>query len=144
MDVVDIETLRRVLRDYCLRNSHGFVSRIVKHLNLELLAWIVERSHDFQQTIDDVQLVEEWKLDRDHRQLCFLVFAAGFRQEFTITPEVDHLLDAIRAVHGERAENGEVNDQNDPIERVELVQRADISPRFVNEIVEVSLKKDLW
>ncbi len=42
------------------------------------------------------------------------------RDEFAITPEVDDLLDAISAVDRKRGENREVDDQDDPVEGVEL------------------------
>src|SRR6185503_11477528 len=110
MNVADIKSLRRVLRDDGFCDSHGFVSRVVKHLNLELLARVVEGSDGFQQTIDDVEFVEEWKLDRDHRQISFCVSATGLRHEVAIAPEIDDLFDAICAVDRERKENGEVDD----------------------------------
>ncbi len=108
MNEVNIEPLRRILRDDCFRDFCGFVSRVVKHLDLELLVWIVKGSDCFQQTIDDVKLVEEWKLDRDHRQISFCVSATRLRHEVSIAPEVDDLLDAISAVDGERKKNGEI------------------------------------
>ena len=103
MNVVNIETLRGVFRDCGFGDADCFVSRVVEHLNLQLLARIVDCGNRFEQTIDDVQLVEEWKLNGDSRQFCFGESAAGPRDEFAITPEVDDLLDAISAVDGERA-----------------------------------------
>src|SRR5689334_7116014 len=70
--------------------------------------------------------------------------AAGLRDEAAIAPEVDDLLDAVRAVDGEGTENREVDEQDDPIEGVELVKQADVAPGFVDQVVEVALKKCLW
>src|SRR5687767_2729869 len=100
MDVVDIETLRRILRHHSFRHFYGFVSRVVEDLDLELVARIVNRSHRLQQSIDDIQLVKERELDSDPRQLSFTEARLGLGDEIAIAPEVDHLLDAISAVDG--------------------------------------------
>jgi hypothetical protein len=141
---VNVEALFRILRHDGFGDAHCFVSRIVEHLYLELLARVVDRRNGFEQALDDVQLVEEWKLDGDRGQLSFGKIRAGSRDEVFITPEVDDLLDTVRAVDGERAEDGEIDEQDDPVERVEPVERADISPGFIDEIVEILLEDGLW
>ena len=110
-------------------------------MNLQLFARVVDRGNCLEQSIDDVQFVEEWKLDRDYRQLMLSIPRARLRDEFAIAPEVDDLLDAIRAVDRERGENREVDDQDDPVEGVELIKRTDISPGFIYEIVKVPLEE---
>src|SRR6185436_963869 len=94
--------------------------------------------------IHDVKFVKEWKLDRDVRQFVLCVARAGRGHEISITPEIDDLFETISAVDGERPENREIDDQDDPVEGVELVERADIAPGFIDEIVEVLLKDRLW
>src|SRR5689334_22301920 len=143
MDVMNVETLILILRDDCFGDAHCFVSRVVEYLDLELLAWVVDRGYGFQQAVDHVQFVEEWKLDSDRGQLSLGKISAGCRHKIFVAPEVDDLLDAVRAVNGERAENGEIDEQDDPVERVELVKRADISPGFIDEIVEILLEDGL-
>jgi len=66
------------------------------------------------------------------------------RHKLAVAPEIDDLLDAVSAVDRERRENREVDDQYDPVERVELVKWTDVAPGFVDQIVEVTLKKGLW
>src|ERR1044072_4662176 len=65
------------------------------------------------------------------------------RYKIFVSPEVDDLLDAVRAIDGERAEDGEIKEQGDPVEGIELVKRADVSPGFIDEIVEVLLEERL-
>jgi hypothetical protein len=63
--------------------------------------------------------------------------------EFVIAPEIDDLLDAVGAIDRQRTQNREIDDKNDPVEGVELVKWTDVSPGFVDEIVEILLKKSL-
>src|SRR5215212_1290421 len=98
VNIVDIKTLRRILRYDCFRDLDCLICRIVENLDLQLVVRIVECGHGFEQTIYHVQLVKEWKLDRDSRQLRLGKSRAGMRYELAIPPEVDHLLDAIRAI----------------------------------------------
>src|ERR1044072_7107975 len=65
------------------------------------------------------------------------------RYKIFVAPEVDDLLDAVRAVDGERAEDCEIKEQDDQVEGVELVERADVSPGFIDEIVEKTLEEGL-
>ena len=134
------QTLLRILRDDRFGDLHCFVSRIVEHLDLELFARVVDFGNGFHQPIHDVHLVEERQLDGDARQLGFGESGAGPWDEVAIAPEVDDLLDAIGAVDGQRSENREIDDQDDPVEGIELVKRADISPGFVDSVVEIPFK----
>jgi len=59
MDVVNIETLRRIFRNNVFSDAHCLVSRIVEHLDLEFLARVVDCGDSFEQSIYDVQLVEK-------------------------------------------------------------------------------------
>src|SRR5215208_3256211 len=143
VNVVDIKTLRRILRHDCFCDLDCLIGRIVENLDLQLVMRIVDCGHGFEQTIYHVELIKEWKLDRNSRQLRLGKSSAGMRDELAITPEVDDLLDAIRAIDGERAKDREVDDQDDPIEGVEFVEWADISPGFVYEVVKVALEQGL-
>ena len=101
-------------------------------MDLQLLARIVDRCHSFHETLDNVQFIKERQLDRNARQVFFGKSRCWSWDEFPVTPEVDHLLDAIRAVDCERGENGEIKDQDEPVKRIELVKRADVAPRLID------------
>src|SRR5215217_221835 len=77
------------------------------------------------------------------RQLSFGIFSTRVGDELPVAPEIDDLLDAITAVDGQRPEDGEINQQNDPVEGVELIEWTDISPGFVDHVVEVLLEDGL-
>ena len=83
------------------------------------------------------------RADRDSRQIGFGELPARHWYKPPITPEVDHLLDAIAAVDRQRRQDQEINDQNDPVEAVELVERTDVAPGFIDSVVEVPFEDRL-
>ena len=60
------------------------------------------------------------------RQLCFGELTLCFWREPRVAPEVDHLLDAIDTIDCQDRKDAKVNDQHDPIEGIELVERANV------------------
>ena len=52
--------------------------------------------------------------------------ACWLRREFAITPEGDHLLDAIAAVDGEHRQDAEIENQNRPVKAIEAIGSADV------------------
>ena len=124
MDVMNVETLRRVSRNRRARDARRLIRRIVEHLNLQTIARIVDLSYRLDQTLDDVHFVEERKLHRDVRQLTFRECAFRTGRELAVAPEIGDLLDAINSIDRQNSQDREVNDQNGPIEGIELIQRA--------------------
>src|SRR5260370_8987367 len=59
------------------------------------------------------------------------------RRKSAVSPELDYLLDAGCAIDGQRGEDGEVNNQNRPIQHVELVERADIPVGLVDRLTKL-------
>ena len=51
------------------RDFAGLINRIVQHLDLEKLPWIVQFAHGTKQTLGYVHLVKNWQLHRHRRQL---------------------------------------------------------------------------
>ena len=51
------------------RNRPGFVRGIVQHLDVQLLSRIVQPANGIQETINNVLLVKDWKLNRDSWQI---------------------------------------------------------------------------
>jgi hypothetical protein len=62
------------------------------------------------------------------------------RNKVFITPEVNNLFNAVRTIDCQKEENGEVGKENDVVERVELIKRADVRPGFVNQVVIILCK----
>src|SRR5437868_2279519 len=106
MYVVNVDALCGVFRDHYFGDSRGLVSRVVEHLNLELVARVVDCSYRFEQTIDDVQFIEKRELNGNQGQIGLGKSRARVRYETAITPEIDDLFDAVRAVDRERSEDG--------------------------------------
>src|SRR5688500_3619473 len=86
---------------------------------------VIDLRDGFDQTFDDVQFIEEWELDRDSWQVGFGKPCSRHGHKPPVAPEVNHLLDAIRSVNRQGPENRKVDDQDDPIEGVELVERTE-------------------
>ncbi len=67
MEVADVDPLGDVPADRRLRDLPRFVDRVIQHLNLEQLAWVVELAYRIDQPIHNVHLIEDRKLDGDRR-----------------------------------------------------------------------------
>ena len=109
VDVVRRRSLRRgSARRSRERRLARLVGRVVEHLNLKPVARVVDGRHGGEQTLDDVDLVEERELDGDARQLAFGVERLRPWLDAAVAPEVHDLLDAVGAVEREQEEDGEV------------------------------------
>jgi hypothetical protein len=68
VEVLDVDPLRGVTAHRQLGDAARFVGRVVQHLDLVQVARVVDRADRVDQTLGDVHLVVERKLDRDDRQ----------------------------------------------------------------------------
>ena len=68
VQVGDVDPLRGIATHRAFGDLAGFVRRIVQDLNLEQLARVIDLTHGVDQTIGDVHLVVDRKLDGDRRQ----------------------------------------------------------------------------
>src|SRR5215467_12388836 len=93
---------------------------------------IVNCGNGCDEPLDNIHLVEKRQLDGDMRQLRFRVMTFRFWQNVTIAPELNYLSDAVSAVDREHAEDSEIENQDRPVKRVELVKRADVVFGFGN------------
>ncbi|MDX6306274.1 MAG: hypothetical protein QOI77_3243, partial [Blastocatellia bacterium] len=50
--------------------------------------------------------------------------------------EVDHLLNAIDAVNGQHCQDAKVQDEDRPIESIELIKRADVQGGLIDDVTE--------
>src|SRR5687768_1972464 len=67
--------------------------------------------------------------------------AFRFGNKAAITPEVDNLLEPVTAVDCKYRENGEINDQDGPVESIELIQWTNVSPGLVYKVAEILLEQ---
>ena len=77
------------------------------------------------------------------RQIAFIEVSFGHRNKFAITPEIDHLLDAIGAVDREDSQDGEIEEKDYPIEGVQFVKWTDVSPGLVYQIMKIAFEEHL-
>src|SRR6266849_4688723 len=136
MKIMNIETGTRILFNDGARDVDGLVGRIVEHLNLQTVERVIDLNHRFHQTLDDIHLVKERKLHGDPRQFFLRELAFRLWGKPRIPPELDDLLDAIRAIDREDDQDAEINNQHSPVESVELIQRTDVGHSFVNGVAE--------
>jgi hypothetical protein len=50
------------------------------------------------------------------------------------------LFDPIRAVNSQYPQNGEVKNEDDPVKSIEPIERTDVAPGFIYEVVKVPLE----
>ncbi len=65
--VADVVPEGGVALDHRLRCVHGFVRGIIQHLDVELLARIIQAAYRFHQPVHHELLVEDGKLHGDAR-----------------------------------------------------------------------------
>jgi hypothetical protein len=68
VDVLDIEPGGAKTLDLGLCDAAGLVGGIVKNLDLEEVAWVIELADAIQEALDDVKLVKDGELDGDAGQ----------------------------------------------------------------------------
>ena len=68
MDQFDVETALPQSPSAGSGDRPRFIRRIIQHLDLQTISWIIEFADRFQQTLDDIDFVEERQLDSHHRQ----------------------------------------------------------------------------
>ena len=69
MVVADGESLGSVVIDQSTCHGHSFISRVVEHLNIQFLQWIIQATNGIQQALDHELFVEDWKLHGDAGQI---------------------------------------------------------------------------
>src|SRR6185369_2074580 len=141
VNVFNVKTELSIFIDGGLRQLHGFVSGIVKHLNLQPLTRIIDLGNCLHQPLDNIHLIKQRQLNGNYRQLCFAEDSLRLGNELAITPEVDDLFDAIATINRQHAEDCEIENQDSPVEGVELIERTDIAPGLIRHILEVAREK---
>src|SRR5258705_7779376 len=132
MYILNIEALGCVILDSRTRKLHRFIGGIVEHLNLKLIAWVINRGDRLEESLNHVHLVKKRKLNGDVRQIAFGIFASGTWTEFVVAPKVYDLFNAVPSVDRENAKYREVKPQNRIVEGIQLIKRADIAPGLIN------------
>ncbi len=121
MVIADVVAQRGVALDHAARHFDGFVGGVVEHLNLQLLARILELADAVHQPIDDVLLVEDGQLDGDLRQLRKARFRIGDFVLAVLVVQINQLV-TMHAVERQQHQHHEVGNQQRHVEGVGVVQ----------------------
>src|SRR4030088_3527151 len=65
----DLKTQMAQVHGFPMGNFCRLVGRVIKDLNFQFLSRIIDLANRRQQSLDDVDLVIDWQLNSDHRQL---------------------------------------------------------------------------
>src|SRR5215510_4753201 len=131
MNVVNVETGTGVSAYRRAGYRSGFISRIVEYLNFQTLTRVIHRGDSLDKPLDHVHFVKERKLYSNMRQLVFCESCFRFWRESSIAPEFRYLLNTIHSIDRQDSQNAEIDNQDRPIKRIELIKRANIRKRFV-------------
>ena len=111
VDVLDVEAVGGMTAHGGRGDGAGLVGRVVEHLDLELLARVVDGADRVHEPVDHVHLVEDRQLDGDDRQL--VEVPQGHRHlVLVLHVEVHHVV-AVPPVHGQDHEHEEVGRENE-------------------------------
>ena len=121
MVIADVVAQRRIALDHAARHVDGLVGGIVEHLDLQLLARILDLADALDQAVDDVLLVEDGQLNRDLRQLGEARFRLGHLVLAVLVIEIDQLI-AVHAVKRQQDQHDEVGNQQPHVEGVGVIQ----------------------
>src|SRR5215469_11253203 len=117
--------------DQCAGDVDGLVGRVVKNLNVKLLARIVQLANGFEQALDHVLFVENRQLHGNAGQ----VFESGGRPGRAVPAVLVIKVDedvAVHAVSGEQNQDDEVRNKQRKIECIRVI---DPSERRVEEVL---------
>ncbi len=119
VDMTDVETQPTMLRHAGRRNFDGSVGGVVQNLNLQKLTRVTDPAHRFDQPLDHVHLVVYGKLNRHSR----LYIEPGFRlSDFVFVFQIQvHEVIAVDSINRKNAQNREVGNEDESIEKIELV-----------------------
>src|SRR5208282_4509295 len=119
VDVNDRHALRSVAFHASAGNLASFVGGIVKDLNVEQFARVVEAGNGFDEALDHVALVEDRKLDGDTGPILDLGRRAGniLRVDVIIVDEPI----AVQAVSGQDEQDKEVGDHHGKVEGIGVI-----------------------
>ena len=121
MMIGDGKAARSVLLDQALRDGLGFVGRIVKHLNIELLERILQAADRIQQALDDELLVEDGKLYRHSRQIRKVPGRLGGAILSVLVIEI-HQHVSVHTVRSQQDEHDEVGDQQRHVKGIGVIE----------------------
>ena len=138
VNVADGHTLCGVAFDARPRDFAGFVGGIVEHLNVEEFERVIESRDRFDETLNDVTLVENGKLNADTRPL-----RDGRRRAGNVLAIFVVVVDepvAMKSINREDDEDDEVWNHHHQIERVEVIDAGKSAVgRFVPVVAERAL-----
>ena len=113
MDVVNVDAAVPVVPRTPFGHIRGVVGRVVKDLDLEPVAGIVQSAYGVDETFDDVQLVEHGELDRHLRKLGESL--RGFRTPMLVSVVQIHHEVAVHPQDRQRDQDREIGGQEERI-----------------------------
>ena len=122
------------------RRPHSFVGGIVQHLNIRFLSWVIQPAHGVQQAIHHILLVENWKLNRNPRQIGKICWRISGAILFVLVVEVEESV-AVHTVRRQQHEHHEIGDQQRQVESVGVVEALKSS---VKEVLAGVLPDAAW
>ena len=130
MEIDDVVSERGVALDHGARNLDGLVGGIVEHLDLQLIARILDLADAIHQPVDDVLLIENRQLNGDARQFGEARFRFGDLILAVLVIEIDELV-AVHSVERQQDQHDEIRNQQRHVEGVGVIQAAE---RGVEEV----------
>src|SRR3981189_3700532 len=125
MQIVNWLTLCRIALNDGAGNFLALVGRIVQHLNLKPIAWILQRATGVNQSIDHELLVKNWQLHRNEGKLSIWIGNRRLRRVFAIPVVKPPQVVAVNAVKREPNHPEEIRCQEQPVKPVSTIKPAE-------------------
>src|SRR5229473_853704 len=127
MNVNNGHALGGVALDAGASDFASLIRGVVKDLHIEQLEWIVETRNGFDETFNDVALVEDRQLDRDARPICDR--RRSGRDILRIHEVVIDQPIAMEAVNGKDKKNDEVGNHHREVETIGVIDASECRVR---------------
>ena len=87
-------------------NTRGFIGRVIQHLNLKELFWIIQPRYRIEQSANHIHLVIHRQLN-SYRRKFFLGWLKGKRTTFIPKVGKENVV-SVNAIHQQKDENNQV------------------------------------
>ena len=123
MHVVNREAERLIALDARARDLPRLIGGIIKHLNFQKLARVIEARDGFHEPLDHVALVENGKLNRHHRPVRH--FRRRRRKILAVFIKIVDQPIAVQAVHRQHDQNEEIRNHHREVKAIDLIHVAE-------------------
>ncbi len=128
--VADLVTQGRITLHYAACNFHGFVRRVVEHLNVQLFARVIQFADRLHQAVDHELLIENGQLDGNAREFLKMGFRLADRILAVAVIHPDELV-SVEAIAGQNDEDNKVRHQQQHVEAVGLIESLESGIRLL-------------